>query len=303
MRVAVTGSSGLIGSALVPHLRSVGHEVMRLVRKPATEPDEIRWDPTNRTVDLDALRGIDAVVHLAGAGVGDHRWTESYKREILRSRVDGTSTIARAMAALEPRPRVLVSASAVGWYGDTGDHVVDESATAGRGFLADVVRAWEGAAEPARPAGIRVVHPRSGLVVSSRGGAWARMFPLFRVGLGGRLGTGRQYWSFISLRDEVCALRFLVEQDHIHGPVNLTAPSPATNNEVTKAMGRAMGRPTVLPVPSFALKVALGEFSSEVLGSARVVPRVLEAAGFVFQDPTIDSAIRTALDRADSDVG
>ena len=295
MRVAVTGASGLIGTALVPHLRSVGHEVQRLVRRPAASPDEITWDPAAGTVDLDRLAGVEGVIHLAGAGVGDHRWTDAYKKEILDSRVDGTHTIARAMAALDPKPRVLVSASAIGWYGDTGDRIVDETAPAGTGFLADVVRAWEAAAYPAAEAGIRVVHPRTGLVVAKDGGAWGRMFPLFKLGLGGKLGSGRQYWSWISLRDEVCALQFLLEQDHLSGPVNLTGPQPVTNAEITAVMGRVLGRPTILPAPEFALKAALGEFSSEVLGSARVVPSVLEGACFGFQDSTVESAIRTAL--------
>lgn len=295
MKVAITGASGLIGSALVPHLRSVGHEVVRLVRRPSSAADEVTWNPTAGTVDLDRLAGVEGVIHLAGAGVGDHRWTDDYKREILDSRVDGTHTIVRAMSQLDPLPRVLVSASAIGWYGDTGDTVVDETQPAGQGFLADVVRAWEAAAEPATSVGIRVVHPRTGLVVAKSGGAWARMFPLFKFGLGGKLGPGSQWWSWISLRDEVCALQFLLEQDHLSGPVNLTGPAPATNAEITSVMGSVLGRPTFLAAPSFALKIALGEFSSEVLGSARVVPTVLEGAQFGFQDATVESAIRTAL--------
>lgn len=293
MRVAVTGASGLIGGALVPHLRRQGHDVLRLVRGVATAPDEVSWDPQVGFVDLPALSGVDAVVHLAGAGVGDHRWTDEYKAVIRESRVRGTDTIARAVAALERQPAVLVSSSAIGFYGDTGDREVDETAPAGTGFLADVVVAWEAAADPARDAGIRVVHPRTGLVVSGRGGAWGRMWPIFRMGAGGRLGSGRQWWSFISLRDELAALTHLLE--HLDGPVNLTAPSPATNAEVTRAMGRALRRPTALPVPRKALEIALGEFSSEVLGSARVVPTRLLGSGFAFQDPTIDAAVAYAL--------
>jgi uncharacterized protein (TIGR01777 family) len=273
----------------------VGHEVQRLVRRPATAPDEVTWDPKAGSVDLDALQGVDGVIHLAGAGVGDHRWTDDYKREILNSRIDGTHAIVTAMVQLDPKPRVLVSASAIGWYGDTGDREVDETAPAGTGFLADVVRAWEAAAAPAADAGIRVVHPRTGLVVAKSGGAWARMFPLFKLGLGGKLGPGSQYWSWISLRDEVCALQFLLEQDHLSGPVNLTGPAPVTNADVTSVMGSVLRRPTILPAPAFALKLALGEFSSEVLGSSRVMPVVLQQSGFGFQDPTIESAVRTAL--------
>ncbi len=292
MKIAVTGASGLIGSALVPALRSEGHDVLRLVRRTAEAPDEVSWDPARGTVDAEGLAGTDAVVHLAGVGVGDHRWTDAYKREILDSRVDGTTTIAHAVAALDPKPAVLLSASAIGYYGDTGDRPVDESAPRGEGFLAGVVEAWEGAAEAARAAGIRVVHPRSGLVMARGGGAWARMLPLFRLGVGGRLGGGRQYWSFITLDDEVRALTFLLTAE-VSGPVNLTAPTPATNTEVTAAMGSALHRPTLLPVPAFALKAVLGEFSSEVLGSARVLPHALQAAGFEFHHADIRSAAAT----------
>jgi len=294
--IAVTGASGLIGRALVPALRAQGHRVLRLVRTTATSADEVQWDPKAGTVDLAALAGTRAVIHLAGAGVGDNRWTDAYKNEIRNSRVLGTRTIATAMAALQPKPAVLVAGSAIGWYGDTGDRAVDESSPAGTGFLADVVQAWEAAADPARDAGIRVAHARTGLVVAKQGGAWARLFPIFRLGLGGKLGSGRQYWSWISLRDEVSALMYLVDST-LAGPVNLTAPNPATNAEVTAAMGKVLGRPTLFPVPAVALKTALGEFSTEILSSARVLPKVLEQAGFQWQDRDIASAISTALDR------
>ena len=296
MKIAVTGASGLIGSALVPALRARGDEVIRLVRRPAVAPDEVSWDPIAGTVDLDGLAGIDAVVHMAGAGVGDRRWTDSYKKTILDSRVDGTHTIVRAMTQLDPKPRTLVAGSAIGWYGETGDRAVDETAPAGTGFLADVVRAWEAAADPAREAGIRVTHARTGLVVSGAGGAWARLLPIFKLGLGGKLGSGRQYWSWISLRDEISALMYLLDNESLSGPVNLTGPAPATNSEVTEAMGRVLHRPTLFSVPAFALKTVLGEFSIEVLGSARVLPAVLEDTGFTWQDATVESAIRAALD-------
>jgi uncharacterized protein len=292
MKIAVTGASGLIGTALVPALRRDGHDVLRLVRRPARSADEVTWDPTAGTVDLDRLAATDAVVHLAGIGVGDKRWSAAHKADILSSRVEGTRTIAHAVATLDPHPAVLVSASAIGFYGDTGDRAVDESAPAGTGFLAGVVQAWEAAADEARAAGVRVVHTRSGLVMSRKGGAWGRMLPLFRLGLGGRLGTGDQYWSFITLEDEVRALTFLLAAG-LTGPVNLTAPHPVTNAELTKAMGAVLHRPTFFAVPSIALKVVLGEFSTEVLTSARVLPHALETAGFAFMHPDVRSAVAT----------
>lgn len=295
MKVAVTGASGLIGSALVPQLRARGDEVLRLVRRAPRSPDEVQWDPKAGTVDTEALAGIDAVVHLAGAGVGDKRWTDDYKLEILNSRVDGTRAIVQAMTSLDPKPSALVCGSAIGWYGDTGDRAVDETAPAGTGFLADVVRAWEAAAEPAAAAGIRVAYARTGLVVASAGGAWARMFPIFKLGLGGKLGSGQQYWSWISLRDEVSALVYLLDNE-VSGPVNLTGPQPQTNAAITKVMGEVLHRPTLAAVPAFALKTVLGEFSVEVLGSTRVLPEVLTTNGFTWQDPTIADAIRAALD-------
>ena len=295
MRVAVTGASGLIGSALVPHLRARGHEVVRLVRRAPSSPDEVRWDPTTGDVDLAGLTDVQGVIHLAGAGVGDKRWTDAYKAEILNSRVQGTTTIALAMVALDPQPTVLVCGSAIGYYGDTGDARITESSPQGAGFLADVVAQWEASAQPAVDAGIRVPFARTGLVVSSQGGAWKRLMPIFKLGAGGRIGSGRQYWSFISLRDEVAALTALLEEDRYSGAVNLTAPQPVTTAEVTRAMGSVLGRPTLLPVPAIALKVALGEFSQDVLGSQRVMPTVLTAEGFTWSDPTITTAIEQAV--------
>ena len=217
MKVAVTGATGLIGSALVPHLKARGDDVLRLVRRATTAADEVSWDPETETVDVQALHGVEAIVHLAGVGVGDRRWTADHKKAILDSRVKGTRAIARAIAQLDPKPATFVSASAIGFYGDTGDQSVDESSPAGTGFLADVVQAWEGAAQPAIDAGIRTVHPRTGLVVSSQGGAWEKLFPIFRLGLGGRLGDGRQYWSWISLRDEIAALTYLLDEPSLAG--------------------------------------------------------------------------------------
>ncbi|MFE7663911.1 TIGR01777 family oxidoreductase [Streptomyces celluloflavus] len=304
MRIAITGSTGLIGTALVRSLRAGdsarpggpagGHDVVRLVRHPPAAPDEVRWDPRRQEVDTAGLAGCEAVVHLAGAGVGDHRWTAAYKREIHDSRVLGTRALATALATMDTPPRVLVCGSAIGYYGDTGDRRTDESAPPGTGFLPGVCVDWEAAAAPAREAGIRTVFARTGLVVARSGGAWGRLFPVFRLGLGGRLGDGRQYWSFISLQDQVAALRHLIDTDALSGPVNLTAPEPVTNREVTAVMGRVLHRPTLLSVPAPVLRVALGEFAGDVLGSQRVVPARLLASGFTFAHPGIADAVRAA---------
>ncbi|MFC1436396.1 TIGR01777 family oxidoreductase [Streptacidiphilus sp. N1-3] len=305
MRIAVTGSTGLIGSALVRSLLDDGHQVVRLVRRPpaarADGSTEVRWNPRLREIDRKGLAEgpdgspLDAVVHLAGAGVADRRWTTAYKQEIHDSRVLGTSTVAEAVAGLDQPPKVLVSGSAVGIYGQTGDQVVDETAEPGGDFLARVCVEWEESTAAAAEAGIRVAHARTGLVVAGQGGAWGRLFPLFKLGLGGRLGDGRQYWSFISLRDEVAAFRYLIDNDSLSGAFNLTAPTPATNAEVTAAMGRVLRRPTVFAVPEFALKAALGEMAVEVIGSHRVLPTRLLEAGFQFTHPTADQAIEAAL--------
>ncbi|MFF8829112.1 TIGR01777 family oxidoreductase [Streptomyces sp. NPDC015131] len=293
-RIAVTGSTGLIGAALVRSLRADGHEVVRLVRRPARAGDEVEWDPRRRHVDTAGLAGCDAVVHLAGAGVGERRWTEAYKKEIRDSRVLGTAAIAEAVASLDVPPKVLLCGSALGYYGDTGSRAVDETAPAGDGFLPSVCVEWEAAAGPAEEAGIRVAYARTGLVVAREGGAWGRLFPLFRAGLGGRLGNGGQYWSFIALHDEVAALRHILDTEALSGPVNLTAPEPVTNREVTAAMGRVLRRPALLPVPAAALRVALGDFAEDVLGSQRVLPARLLDSGFRFAFPTIDTAIAAA---------
>ncbi|WP_406344916.1 TIGR01777 family oxidoreductase [Streptomyces sp. NBC_00648] len=291
MRIAITGSTGLIGTALAQSLRADGHDLVRLVRRPARGGDEVEWDPKRQYVDTAGLAGCEAVVHLAGAGVGDHRWTAAYKKEIRDSRVLGTAALAEALASLDVPPKVLVCGTAIGYYGDTGTRAVDEEAPPGDGFLAGVCVEWEEAAAPAQEAGIRTVFARTGLVVAREGGAWGRLFPIFRAGLGGRLGSGRQYWSFISQHDHIAALRHLLDNPELSGPVNLTAPEPVTNREVTAAMARALHRPALFPVPAPAIRLALGEFAEDVLGSQRVLPRRLLDSGFRFAFPGIDGAI------------
>jgi len=293
-RIAVAGASGLIGSALVRSLAADGHEVVRLVRRAPQGPDEVRWEPEAGRVDTAGLAGCDAVVNLAGAGVGSRRWTDAYKTRIRRSRVLGTTALAEAVASLDEPPRVFVNGSAMGYYGETGDRIVDEDSPAGEGFLPELCVEWEGATAPAQEAGVRTVFTRTGLVVGRGGGAWGRLFPLFKAGLGGRMGDGRQYWSFISLHDEVAAIRYLLETDGLSGPFNLTAPEPLTNREITEAMGRVLHRPTLFAVPAPVLRAALGEMAGDVLGSARVRPTRLLESGFTFAFPEIDGAIRAA---------
>ncbi|MEU9334577.1 TIGR01777 family oxidoreductase [Streptomyces sp. NPDC048290] len=294
-RVAVAGASGLIGGALTRSLTADGHLVVRLVRREPRGADEVRWDPEAGRVDAAGLEGCTAVVNLAGAGVGDRRWTPAYKERLRAGRVEGTRALAEAVAALDTPPRVFVNGSAMGYYGPTGDRAVDESAPAGTGFLPELCVAWEGAAAPAARAGIRTVFVRTGLVVARDGGAWARLFPLFKAGLGGRLGDGRQYWSYIALHDEVAAIRHLLDRADLSGPFNLTAPEPLTNREITAAMGRVLRRPTLCAVPAPVLRAVLGEMSGDVLGSQRVVPKRLLESGFVFAFPGIEDALRAAL--------
>jgi uncharacterized protein len=291
-RIAISGASGLIGSALVGHLKSEGHTVQRLVRRATVAPDEIQWDPKTGFVDLEALRGVDAVIHLAGVGVGDKRWTKRYKAEILNSRLLGTTAIAKAVA--EVKPQVFISASAIGWYGDSGNRAVVESDSVGNDFLAAVCREWEGAADLAGD--VRTVKLRTGLVLDPTGGALGRMLPLFRFGLGGKLGSGKQWWSWITLHDLVRAIVFALEHP-VSGPVNLTTPNPVTNQEFTAALARAMNRPALFPAPAIALKIALGGFSSEILGSKKVMPNVLSEAGFVWDYPHITNALTALVDQ------
>ncbi len=291
-RIAITGASGLIGSALVGHLKSEGHTVQRLVRRLTVAPDEIQWDPKTGYVDIEALRGVDAVIHLAGVGVGDKRWTKRYKSEILNSRLLGTTAIANAVA--EVKPQVFISASAIGWYGDSGNRAVVESDSVGNDFLAAVCREWEGAADLAGD--VRTVKLRTGLVLDPTGGALGRMLPLFRFGLGGKLGSGKQWWSWITLHDVVRAIIFALEHP-IAGPVNLTTPNPVTNQEFTAALARAMKRPALFPAPAIALKIALGGFASEVLGSKKVMPNALSDAGFVWDYPHITNALTALIDQ------
>lgn len=297
MKVVVSGASGLIGRSLAKKLGSDGYDVVRLVRRQPKGPSEIEWDPRGGTIDSVGLEGTEAVFHLAGAGIGDHRWTEAYKREILDSRVIGTTLLASTLASLERKPSVLVSASAIGWYGDRGDEILNETAAKGDGFLADVTAAWETATSPAASAGIRVVHPRTGIVLSKDGGALQRLLLPFKLGAGGRTGPGNQWWSWITLDDEVRALTHLASSSEMAGPVNLTAPNPVTNTDFVKALGAALSRPTVLPTPSFALKAMLGSELADALlfHSQRVVPTRLTEDGFAFRSPSLEGALQTLI--------
>lgn len=305
MKVAITGSSGLVGTALAASLRADGHDVIRLVRRPPRAAGELRWDPRAANAGLlssgppgpSALDGLGACVHLAGAGVADHRWTARYKAEIRASRILGTRALAEALAKLGKPPATLIAASAIGWYGDTGGRDVDESAPSGPSFLARLVRDWEAAAEPAANAGIRVVHPRSGLILTPRGGLLARMLPLARLGLLPRFSSGRQVMSWISLSDEIGAIRFLLGREDLSGPVNLTAPAPVTNAEFTAALTAAVGRRDLswLRVPAPALRLAVGEAAVELLTSARVRSRRLQEAGYQFRHPALPGALAAEL--------
>ena len=288
-KVAVTGSSGLIGAALVAQLQSDGYKVLKLVRRPPRAADEISWDPNKGEIDLKSLEGVDAVFHLAGAGVGDKRWSAKYRSQILNSRLLGTTTIANACEQLQPE--VFISASAIGYYGETGNREVVEVDRGGDDFLSIVCREWELVANLAPS--VRTIKLRTGLVLDPTGGALGRMIPLFKFGIGGKLGSGKQWWSWITLHDQVRAMIFLM-QSKIEGAVNITTPNPVTNKEFTAALAHALKRPAFFPAPAFALRAVLGGFSSEVLGSKKVMPKVLMDNGFNFEYPFVSNAL-TAL--------
>jgi uncharacterized protein (TIGR01777 family) len=301
MRVAISGSTGLIGTALARSLRADGHEVVRLVRgEPAYPGSELAvpWDPAAGTIDPTNLHGVDAVVNLSGRSIGEKRWSAAEKEELVQSRLRATRLLAETIAGLEPRPAVLLSASAIGFYGDRGDEELTEDSEPGDGFFADLCRQWEDATGAAEAADVRVAHLRTGLVLSGEGGFLKRPLQLFKLGVGGRLGSGRQWWSWIAIDDEVDAIRFLLDHE-LAGPVNLTAPDPVTNGEFTKVLGRVLHRPTIFPAPAFAIRTILGrELADEaVLAGQRVLPRRLLDAGYVFRYRDAEQALRAALAR------
>jgi uncharacterized protein (TIGR01777 family) len=294
VRIAITGASGLLGSALIPALTADGWETIRLVRA-RPKGGEVYWDPATGEIDAASLEGIEAVIHLAGASIAE-RWTEEHKRRVLQSRQSGTSLIAETCAGLTRPPRTLVSASAVGIYGDRGSQALTEADPPGSGFAAEVGKVWEAAAEPARMAGIRVVNLRFGIVLSANGGALGKMLPPFRLGLGGRMGSGAQWMSWIAIDDVVGVVRHALATATMAGPVNATAPNPVTNQEFTRTLGRVLGRPTPLPVPAFALRLLFGEMADELLlGGAKVIPEKLLQSGYGFRYPNLEEALRAVL--------
>jgi uncharacterized protein len=300
MKIAISGASGLIGSALTVDLAATGNEIVKLVRSAPRAADELRWDPMATAGGLDpaALSDVDAVVHLSGAGVADKRWTVARKSELRSSRITSTRALVAAIAAADPSPGVLICGSAIGYYGDTGDKITDEASPAGTGFLADLVRDWESAAQGATRFGTRVVNIRSGIVLAAEGGMLGRLMLPFKLGLGAKIGRGTQYLSWISRTDEVRAIEFLLAADDVEGPVNLTSPEPVTNAEFTRALAEALHRPALLQLPGGLLSAGLGEVSSELLGSARIVPTRLLEAGFTFRTPDIRAALAAILTQA-----
>jgi uncharacterized protein (TIGR01777 family) len=296
MRIVIGGSSGFLGTAVVRQLRADGHDVIRLVRRDTEEPDEVSWRPIVEPLDPAVLEGADAAINLAGVGVADRRWDPAYKALIRSSRVNSSEALAKAIAAVRTPPTVLLNASAVGFYGDTGETEVDESAPPGEGYLAEVCQAWEAATAPAEQAGIRVVQLRIGLVLGRDGGLLKPMLPLFRLGLGGRLGSGRQWMPWISLLDLVAAIRLLLDSD-VTGAVNLTGRVPVRNADFARTLGHVLHRPALLPVPGFALRLVLGEFGGEALSSQRVLPAALVGAGYRFEHADLESALRWSVGR------
>ena len=297
MRILVSGASGLVGRALCARLTALGHTPVRLVRRAATGPDEIAWNPAAGVLEPRSLAGCAAVVHLAGAGIAEQPWTPARRHELMESRVRSTALLAHALAASPAPPRVLVSASASGWYGDRGDETLGESATPGAGFLPELAQAWEAAAAPAAAAGIRVAHPRTAIVLAAQGGALAALLPLFRCGLGGPLGNGRQWWSWITLDDMVASLVHAIACDDVRGPFNAGSPAPVTNAAFAHTLGRVLRRPALLPAPAFALRLALGRDLADavLLSSQRLAPAVLERTGFRFAHPALEPALACVL--------
>ena len=295
MTIAISGSSGLIGSALVRALSTEGHVIKHLVRRASRGESEIAWNPKRGELDPRQLAGVDAVINLAGEKL-DQRWSDDVKQEIRDSRVKGTALLARAIASSAPTPRVMVSGSAIGIYGDRGDEVLDESSALGHGFLPDVCKAWEAATQPAADAGVRVVHARTGIVLAKHGGALQRMVMPFRFGVGGKLGTGRQWMSWIALSDVVASIRFVLMNDAVRGAMNLVAPNPVTNAQMTEALSHELHRPALFAMPRLARKVILGEMADDaVLASQRVLPKTLQGAGYSFALPTLEQALAAIL--------
>lgn len=293
----MAGASGFLGTRLAARLAADGHQLTRLVRRPPKNAGEVQWNPSAAQLDPTVVAGADAVVNLAGAGVGDKRWNDEYRALIRTSRVDTTSTLTITMAGLsaQDRPKVLLNSSAIGWYGNTGDRIVEEDAPAGEGFLADVARVWEAATRPAEDAGVRVVRLRTGLPLHRDGGLLKPQLLPFRLGVGGKLGSGRQWVPWISMADWLDAVVFLLDRVDLAGPVNLVGPDPVTNAEFTREFAKQLHRPAVMPIPALALKVALGGFAQEALTSTRVRPGVLTRAGFPFRHPDLPSALHAAL--------
>jgi uncharacterized protein (TIGR01777 family) len=298
VRVTLAGSSGFLGQALAQSLTEHGHQVRALVRRPARMAAETEWHPESGPLDPEALRGQDAVISLSGAGISDKRWTSDYKKLLIASRVQPTAAIAAALTALDPanRPRVFLSASAVGYYGDRGEEVLSEDSGQGTGFLADLVGQWEAATAPAAAAGVRVATLRTGLVLAASGGLLTRLIPLFKFGLGGKLGSGRQYQPWITLADEIAAIRHVLETSSLSGPVNLVGPAPVTNAELSSVLGQLLHRPSIFPTPAFGIRIVLGEFANEgALASQRARPEALLESGFTFQHTDIRAALHWAL--------